>query len=63
MPVSAILSSASMHDSLAAIALSSISAKPATDQFPPVLLMALRFTVAALLLVWFVPVPKGMSIF
>ena len=37
-----------------------VIAKPAVDQFPPILLMALRFTVTALLLVWFVPVPRGM---
>jgi len=37
-----------------------VIAKPAVDQFPPILLMALRFSVTALLLVWFVPVPKGM---
>jgi len=37
-----------------------VIAKPAVDQFPPILLMALRFSVTALVLVWFVPVPKGM---
>ena len=37
-----------------------VVAKPAVDQFPPILLMALRFFVTALILVWFVPVPRGM---
>jgi O-acetylserine/cysteine efflux transporter len=36
-----------------------VFAKPAVDQFPPILLMALRFSVTALLLVWFVRVPWG----
>lgn len=35
-----------------------VIAKPAVDQFPPILLMALRFGVSALLLVWFVPIPR-----
>jgi len=35
-----------------------VFAKPAVDQFPPILLMAFRFGVAALILVWFVPVPQ-----
>lgn len=35
-----------------------VVAKPAVDQFPPILLMALRFGVSALLLVWFVPIPR-----
>jgi O-acetylserine/cysteine efflux transporter len=35
-----------------------VIAKPAVDQFPPILLMALRFTVSALALVWFVQVPR-----
>ena len=35
-----------------------VVAKPAVDQFPPILLMALRFSVTALMLVWFVPIPK-----
>lgn len=34
-----------------------VFAKPAVDQFPPILLMALRFTVSALVLVWFVRIP------
>ena len=33
-------------------------AKPAMQQFPPFLLMGLRFTIAALILVWWVPIPK-----
>ncbi|HSH44084.1 MAG TPA: EamA family transporter [Arenicellales bacterium] len=33
-------------------------AKVAIEHFPPILLMALRFTVTALVLVWFVPIPK-----
>lgn len=36
-----------------------VFAKPAVDQFPPILLMALRFSVSALLLVWFVRIPRG----
>jgi len=32
-------------------------AKPVVEQFPPILLMALRFTVTALILVWFVKPP------
>lgn len=35
-----------------------VVAKPVLETFPPILLMTLRFSVAALLLVWFVPVPK-----
>jgi len=35
-----------------------VVAKPVVDTFPPILLMALRFSVAAGLLVWFVSVPK-----
>ena len=33
-------------------------AKPAMQQFPPFLLMGLRFTIAALILVWWFPIPK-----
>ena len=33
-------------------------AKPAMQQFPPFLLMGLRFTIAALILIWWVPIPK-----
>ena len=36
-----------------------VFAKPAVDQFPPILLMALRFTVTSLMLVWFVRIPWG----
>ena len=35
-----------------------VVAKPVVDTFPPILLMALRFSVAAVLLVWFAPMPK-----
>lgn len=35
-----------------------VLAKLALDQFPPILLMGLRFTIAALVLVWFAPIPK-----
>ena len=35
-----------------------VVAKPAVDQFPPILLMSLRFGLTALALLWFVPVPK-----
>ena len=34
-----------------------VFAKPAVDQFPPILLMALRFTITALVMVWFVRIP------
>lgn len=33
-------------------------AKVAIEHFPPILLMAIRFTVTAFVLVWFVPIPK-----
>jgi len=33
-------------------------AKPAMQQFPPFLLMGLRFTIAALVLIWWFPIPK-----
>ena len=33
-------------------------AKPAMEQFPPFLLMGLRFTIAALVLIWWFPIPK-----
>ncbi len=36
-----------------------VIAKPAVDQFPPILLMALRFAVSALALVWFVKIPRA----
>jgi O-acetylserine/cysteine efflux transporter len=35
-------------------------AKVGMDQFPPIMLIALRFTVTALALVWFVKPPLGM---
>ena len=35
-----------------------VIAKPAMDHFPPVLLMGLRFTFAASILIWWFPVPK-----
>ncbi|MEM9604137.1 MAG: EamA family transporter [Pseudomonadota bacterium] len=36
-----------------------VFAKAAIEHFPPILLMALRFAVTALVLVWFVPRPVG----
>lgn len=39
-----------------------VFAKAALADFPPILLMAFRFTLTALALVWFVPVPKGQLI-
>ena len=33
-------------------------AKPAMQQFPPFLLMGLRFTIAALILIWWFPIPR-----
>ena len=35
-------------------------AKPAMQQFPPFLLMGLRFTITALVLVWWFPIPRGL---
>jgi len=35
-----------------------VIAKPAFESFPPFLLMGLRFTFAALLLIWWFPIPK-----
>ena len=35
-----------------------VIAKPAMEYFPPFLLMGLRFTFVALLLVWWFPIPK-----
>ena len=35
-------------------------AKPAMQQFPPFLLMGLRFTLAALVLIWWFPIPRGL---
>ena len=34
-------------------------AKSGLEHFPPLLLMGMRFGIAALILVWFVPVPRG----
>ncbi len=39
-----------------------VIAKPAMQDFPPFLLMGLRFTIPALLLVWWFPVPKGLFV-
>jgi len=36
-----------------------VIAKPAMEHFPPFLLMGLRFTFAALILIWWFPIPKG----
>ena len=35
-----------------------VVAKPVLETFPPILLMALRFSVAAVLLIWFAPIPR-----
>ena len=35
-----------------------VIAKPAMQQFPPFLLMGLRFTITALILIWWFPIPK-----
>ena len=37
-----------------------VIAKPTMQYFPPYLLMGLRFTIPALILVWFFPIPKGL---
>ena len=37
-------------------------AKAGMDQFPPILLIALRFSVTALALVWFVEIPRGLLV-
>ena len=37
-----------------------VIAKPAMQYFPPYLLMGLRFTIPALILVWWFPIPKGL---
>ena len=37
-----------------------VIAKPAMQYFPPYLLMGLRFTIPALMLVWWLPLPKGL---
>ena len=36
-----------------------VIAKPAMEYLPPFLLMGLRFTFVALLLIWWFPIPKG----
>ena len=36
-----------------------VIAKPAMEHFPPILLMGLRFSFVALLLIWWFPIPKG----
>ncbi len=36
-----------------------VIAKPAMEYFPPFLLMGLRFTFAASILIWWFPIPKG----
>ena len=38
-----------------------VIAKPAMQYFPPYLLMGMRFTIPALMLVWWFPLPKGTS--
>jgi len=37
-----------------------VIAKPAMQYFPPYLLMGIRFTIPALILVWWFPLPKGL---
>ena len=37
-----------------------VIAKPAMLNFPPYLLMGMRFTIPALILVWWFPIPKGL---
>ncbi len=39
-----------------------VFAKAAIEHFPPILLMALRFSLTALVLVWFVKVPRGLML-
>ena len=36
-----------------------VIAKPAFESFPPILLMGIRFTFAASILIWWFPIPKG----
>jgi len=36
-----------------------VIAKPAFEYFPPLLLMGLRFTIAAMVLIWWFPIPKN----
>ena len=35
-----------------------VIAKPAFEYFPPLLLMGLRFTIAAMIMIWWFPIPK-----
>ena len=37
-----------------------VIAKPTMEYFPPYLLMGMRFTIPALILVWWFPIPKGL---
>ena len=37
-----------------------VIAKPAMEYFPPYLLMGMRFTIPALILVWWFPLPRGL---
>jgi len=37
-----------------------VISKPAFEYFPPFLLMGLRFTIAAFIMVWWFPIPKGL---
>ena len=37
-----------------------VIAKPAMEYFPPYLLMGMRFTIPALIFVWWFPLPKGL---
>ena len=39
-----------------------VIAKPAMQYFPPYLLMGMRFTIPALILVWWFPIPKGLFV-
>ena len=39
-----------------------VIAKPAMQYFPPYLLMGIRFTIPALLLVWWFPLPRGLFV-
>ena len=36
-----------------------VIAKPAFESFPPILLMGLRFSFAAAILIWWFPIPRG----
>ena len=37
-----------------------VIAKPAFEYFPPFLLLGLRFTIAAMIMIWWFPIPKGL---